>query len=117
MEQITDEYLWSRLEPLLHYLCEEELTKVQEALYLAYDSHNGQQRKSGEPYITHPVEVTRILAELKMDHESLIAGLLHDTVEDTKVVSFEEIGVRPLSRWQQVGHSMLVLGECPLHDM
>ena len=70
--------------------------QVREALVLAYDSHSGQDRKSGEPYITHPVEVTRILAELKMDHESLIAGLLHDTVEDTDVVSFEEIGVRPM---------------------
>jgi (p)ppGpp synthase/HD superfamily hydrolase len=51
-------------------------------------------RKSGEPFITHPVEVTRILAELKMDHESLIAGLLHDTVEDTENVKFEEIEAR-----------------------
>lgn len=53
-----------------------------------------QLRKSGEAFITHPVEVTRILAELKMDHESLIAGLLHDTVEDTENVKFEEIEVR-----------------------
>ena len=53
-----------------------------------------QARKSGEPFITHPVEVTRILAELKMDHESLVAGLLHDTVEDTENVKFEEIEVR-----------------------
>ncbi len=67
---------------------------MREALALAYDSHSGQDRKSGEPYITHPVEVTRILAELHMDYESLIAGLLHDTVEDTDLVSFEEIGVR-----------------------
>lgn len=52
-----------------------------------------QSRKSGEPFITHPVEVTRILAELKMDYESLIAGLLHDTVEDTENVKFEEIEV------------------------
>ena len=51
-------------------------------------------RKSGEPFITHPVEVTRILAELKMDYESLIAGLLHDTVEDTENVKFEEVEVR-----------------------
>lgn len=58
-----------------------------------------QYRKSGEPFITHPVEVTRILAELKMDYESLIAGLLHDTVEDTENVKFEEIEVyvRPAS--------------------
>ena len=58
-----------------------------------------QVRKSGEPYITHPVEVTRILAELKMDAESLIAGLLHDTVEDTQAVSFDEIEVRPPRAW------------------
>ncbi|KAK9835971.1 hypothetical protein WJX81_002744 [Elliptochloris bilobata] len=90
-EEITDAYLWRRLEPLLGYLPAEQRTKVQEALYLAYDSHSGQVRKSGEPYITHPVEVTRILAELKMDAESLVAGLLHDTVEDTQAVSFEEI--------------------------
>ena len=56
-----------------------------------------QARKSGEPFITHPVEVTRILAELKMDHESLVAGLLHDTVEDTENVKFEEIEVWGLS--------------------
>lgn len=67
---------------------------MQEALSLAYDAHAGQLRKSGEKYITHPVEVARILAELQMDSESLVAGLLHDTVEDTKEVSFEEIQVR-----------------------
>lgn len=66
---------------------------MQEALSLAYDSHAGQLRKSGEKYITHPVEVARILAELQMDAESLVAGLLHDTVEDTDAVSFEEIEV------------------------
>jgi (p)ppGpp synthase/HD superfamily hydrolase len=47
------------------------------------------------------VEVTRILAELKMDYESLIAGLLHDTVEDTEAVSFEEIEVRKVL-WMNV---------------
>ncbi len=61
----------------------------------AAERAGAQVRKSGEPYITHPVEVTRILAELKMDAESLIAGLLHDTVEDTQAVSFDEIEVRP----------------------
>ncbi|EIE19013.1 hypothetical protein COCSUDRAFT_31311 [Coccomyxa subellipsoidea C-169] len=90
-EKVTDKFLWGRLEPLLSYLGDEEKKKVLEALHLAYDSHNGQLRKSGEAFITHPVEVTRILAELKMDHESLIAGLLHDTVEDTENVKFEEI--------------------------
>ncbi len=50
-------------------------------------------RKSGEPFITHPVEVTRILAELRMDWESLAAGILHDTVEDCgDSVGLDEIG-------------------------
>ena len=49
---------------------------VREALSLAYDAHAGQRRRSGEPFITHPVEVTRILAELQMDHECLAAGVL-----------------------------------------
>jgi len=91
--EITEEFLWYRLAPLLGYLDLAEKQQVRDALTLAYNSHDGQMRKSGEKYITHPVEVTRILAELRMDHESLIAGLLHDTVEDTKHVTLEEIGV------------------------
>ncbi len=47
---------------------------MREALSLAYDAHAGQRRKSGEPFITHPVEVARILAELRMDVECLAAG-------------------------------------------
>ena len=75
-QDINEVYLWQqRLQPLLGYLSEPHRSKVQEALALAYDAHANQRRKSGEPYITHPVEVTRILAELNMDYESLIAGL------------------------------------------
>lgn len=75
-QEINEEYLWEqRLEPLLTYLSEDHRTKVREALSLGYDAHIQQKRKSGEPFITHPVEVTRILAELQMDHESLIAGV------------------------------------------
>ena len=51
----------------------------------------GQKRKSGEPYIIHPVAVTCILASYYMDHETLCAGLLHDTVEDTEYVTFESL--------------------------
>lgn len=72
---IDEQYLWEqRLEPQLGYLSKEHRTKVREALSLGYDAHISQKRKSGEPFITHPVEVTRILAELQMDYESLIAG-------------------------------------------
>lgn len=67
---------------------------------LAYDAHGGQARRSGEKYVTHPLEVARILAELHMDCDSLVAGLLHDTVEDTSYVTLEEIGVLPLSPWK-----------------
>lgn len=93
LELISEEWLWdNRLAPLLGYLPKKEKRKVREALSLAYDAHSSQTRKSGEPFITHPVEVTRILAELKMDYESLVAGLLHDTVEDCgELVGLEEI--------------------------
>lgn len=93
-DDVTEDFLWSaRLEPMLEYIPSEDIPLIRDALTLAYDAHAGQSRKSGEPFITHPVEVTRILAELKMDTESLVAGLLHDTVEDCgEQVGLEEIG-------------------------
>jgi (p)ppGpp synthase/HD superfamily hydrolase len=93
-EEVTEAFLWERrLAPLLGYLAPAEVAVVREALSLAHDAHAGQRRRSGEPFITHPVEVTRILAQLRMDHESLAAGLLHDTVEDCgEAVGLEEIG-------------------------
>jgi GTP pyrophosphokinase len=77
--------LWQQLEPHLHYLPAAAKTQVREALEFAYTAHQGQQRKSGEPYIVHPVAVAQILAELGLDVETLLAGLLHDTIEDTEV--------------------------------
>ena len=53
------------------------------AFEVANEAHSGQIRKSGEPYITHPVAVAEILAELGMDQATITAALLHDTVEDT----------------------------------
>ncbi|WP_287417747.1 HD domain-containing protein, partial [Oceanithermus sp.] len=91
---ITPTVLWQQLEPKLGYLPEEARVRVREALDFAYQAHEGQYRRSGEPYITHPVAVTEILAELQMDPDSLIAGLLHDTVEDVESVSFETIRKR-----------------------
>jgi GTP pyrophosphokinase len=58
---------------------------LEEALIFASAAHAGQRRKSGEPYIVHPIETATILAELRMDTDTVIAGLLHDTVEDTDV--------------------------------
>ena len=56
---------------------------LRRAYAIAENMHRGQLRKSGEPYITHPLAVAQILAELGMDTTTLVAALLHDTVEDT----------------------------------
>lgn len=67
------------------YLPPEQVNLVQQAYVVARDAHAPQFRSSGEPYITHPVAVTSILAEMKLDHETLMAALLHDVIEDTPV--------------------------------
>lgn len=65
------------------YLPVELVEDIQRAYVLARDAHDGQMRSSGDPYITHPVAVTGILAEMRLDHETLMAALLHDVIEDT----------------------------------
>lgn len=75
------------------YLKEHELDKIREAYLLAEEAHRGQVRKSGEPYIQHPLAVASIVVDLQMDATSVMAALLHDVVEDTKV-SLEEIESR-----------------------
>ncbi|QQK61773.1 bifunctional GTP diphosphokinase/guanosine-3',5'-bis pyrophosphate 3'-pyrophosphohydrolase [Shewanella sp. LC6] len=67
------------------YLEPEQVELLKQAYQVARDAHEGQMRTSGEPYITHPVAVARILAEMRLDHETLMAALLHDTIEDTHV--------------------------------
>ncbi len=61
----------------------DDLSLIRRAFETARDAHKGQKRKSGEPYIIHPVHVAIILANLELDKESIIAGILHDVVEDT----------------------------------
>ncbi|MBU6467703.1 MAG: bifunctional (p)ppGpp synthetase/guanosine-3',5'-bis(diphosphate) 3'-pyrophosphohydrolase [Betaproteobacteria bacterium] len=79
--------------PLIHlaasYLRPEDIDQLQLAFDLAEKAHTGQIRKSGEPYITHPLSVASILAEWHLDVQALIAALLHDTVEDTSTTSIE----------------------------
>jgi GTP diphosphokinase / guanosine-3',5'-bis(diphosphate) 3'-diphosphatase len=65
------------------YLTGEQIREVYRAYLFGADAHEGQQRKSGEPYIYHPIAVARILAEMRMDHKCLMAALLHDVIEDT----------------------------------
>lgn len=65
------------------YLGPEAVREVYRAYLFGAEAHEGQTRLSGEPYIYHPLAVARILAELKMDHKTLMAAILHDVIEDT----------------------------------
>ncbi len=77
-------YLFEGLkERLTSYLEPDQVDLIRQAYILARDAHEGQTRSSGEPYITHPVAVTGILADMRLDHETLMAALLHDVIEDT----------------------------------
>ncbi len=67
------------------YLPPEQVSECYRAYLFGAEAHEGQKRKSGEPYIYHPLAVTRILAEMRMDSQCLIAALLHDVIEDTKI--------------------------------
>lgn len=66
-----------------------DISMIEKAYKIAYDAHEGQCRKSGEPYIIHPLCVGIILADLELDKETIVAGLLHDVVEDTVMTSEE----------------------------
>ncbi len=70
---------------LSNYLDSQQVRKVERAYKFAEQCHSGQMRQSGDPYITHPLAVANILADMHLDHESLMAGLLHDVIEDTGV--------------------------------
>lgn len=77
-------YLFESLkQQISEYLEAEQVAQVERAYIASRDAHEGQTRSSGEPYVTHPVAVTRILADMRLDHEALMAALLHDVIEDT----------------------------------
>lgn len=79
---ISAEDIFTRLS---QYLNEENIAFVRKAYEFAREAHKDQFRKSGEPYIIHPIEVAGILADLQMDPTTIVAGFLHDVVEDTQV--------------------------------
>ena len=70
---------------LRSYLTEEQISQVVRAYYFAEKAHEGQYRRSGDPYITHPLAVANILVDMHMDYASLMAAMLHDVIEDTGV--------------------------------
>ncbi|MEO7199223.1 MAG: RelA/SpoT family protein, partial [Dokdonella sp.] len=82
-------YVLALEERLASYLPAEQISRVRRAFHLGASAHEGQTRKSGEPYITHPVAVASILAELGMDAETIISAILHDTLEDTPLTREE----------------------------
>jgi len=81
------------IDKLETYLSHEDVERVQAAYDFAYQAHEGQRRRSGEPYITHPVAVADLLADLRLDAQTMIAAILHDVMEDTPTLK-EEITTR-----------------------
>ncbi len=71
------------------YLSKVQVDLLKQAYIVARDAHEGQMRSSGEPYITHPVAVALNLAKMHLDHETLMAALLHDVIEDTETTKDE----------------------------
>ncbi len=89
-EILTDDesrYLISDLIKLLEsYLEPDQVQEVYRAYLFGAEAHDGQHRLTGEPYIYHPVAAARILADLRLDHKSIIAAILHDVIEDTSTI-------------------------------
>ena len=92
MEDFTSpaELYRTLVEAVKRYHPSDDLTMIAKAYKVADEAHRGQKRKSGEPYIIHPLCVAIILADLELDKESIAAGLLHDVVEDT-IMTTEEL--------------------------
>ena len=78
------------LETIKRYHPSSDISQIEKAYKIAFEAHKEQKRKSGEPYIIHPLCVAIILAELELDKETIVAGILHDVVEDT-IMTTEEI--------------------------
>jgi GTP pyrophosphokinase len=77
------------LTKVLGYLKSKDVSQIEDAYQVARAAHSGQYRQSGEPYITHPLAVAKILAEWHLDPQALMAALLHDVVEDTPTTKIE----------------------------
>ncbi len=75
------------LEELIIYLNADDKSVVSKALKFSNNAHKHQTRHSGDPFVTHPIEVAKILTSIKLDASSIAAGLLHDTVEDTEITN------------------------------
>ena len=92
---VTDNIYSDLHDCLQPYLKSQDILEIERAYHFAKEAHTGLVRRSGEPYITHPVRVAMILADWRMDRTTILAALLHDVVEDTTITSekiFSEFG-------------------------
>jgi GTP pyrophosphokinase len=99
-------------EALSPNLLPSSMDMIAQAVQVAYRAHAGVARKSGEPYVIHPIETAAILARMQLDAETLAAGLLHDVIEDTPV-TFEEIEEAFGSRVANLVEGVTKLGQIP----
>lgn len=90
MVPVEEQLYLELIEKIKTYHPSNDFSMVEKAYQLANNAHKDQKRKSGEPYIIHPLKVAYILAELELDMESIVAGILHDVIEDTEY-SYEDI--------------------------
>lgn len=90
MAAIEEQLYQELIEKIKTYHPSDDFSMVEKAYKLAVEAHKEQKRKSGEPYIIHPLKVAYILAELELDMETIVAGILHDIIEDTEY-SYEDI--------------------------
>lgn len=85
MQLVSEETIDSLAADLTNYLSKDQINLVRRAYYYAEQAHEGQFRRSGEAYVTHPLAVASILSEMHMDPQSLMAAMLHDVIEDTGI--------------------------------
>ena len=85
MQIATPDTIDSLADDLSSYLGKDQINNVRRAYYYAEQAHEGQFRHTGDTYVTHPLAVASILSEMHMDHQSLMAAMLHDVIEDTGV--------------------------------
>ena len=95
-EELLLHFLFELRAELKQYLSPEEIKQVERAFFYGESHHRGQTRKTGEPYITQPVAVAKILAELRLDVETVVAAILHDVIEDTTITKAD---IEAVSAW------------------
>ena len=98
---------------MVEHFSKDEISKIDRAYEIASKAHENQKRYSGEPYIVHPVAVAAILVDLCMDYQSIIAALLHDTVEDTEM-TYDDVKNEFGDKVANLVEGVTKLGKVPL---